>query len=184
MERKQKSPVQRIIRTAVPYIILFGIVLLIFAIGFAVGCIVKNCPKDCDKAKITSSVPYDDTLKDKPIVEPTTTEPEVEWVEYIATAYCPCKKCCGIWATKRPLDEDGNPIVYGATDIVLKQGVSIAADTKIHPIGTMLEIEGLGTYIVQDRGSQITDNRLDIYFDNHDDALEFGVQTVRVRVQK
>lgn len=115
---------------------------------------------------------------------PETPIPKYEWIEFKVTAYCPCKKCCGEWAYKRPLDENGNVIVYGATGIVLKQGVSVAADTSIYPMGTELEIEGMGTYTVHDRGGAIKNNRLDIYFNTHADALDFGVRTVRVRVIK
>jgi 3D (Asp-Asp-Asp) domain-containing protein len=131
---------------------------------------------------VTTTSTYDTSsvIESEPITE--SIEPE-EWVEFVATAYCPCEKCCGVWATKRELDDNGNPIVYGATGIILEQGISVAAD-KTYPMGTSLEIEGMGTYIVHDRGGAIKGNRLDIYFDNHTDALEFGVQTVNVRVTK
>jgi hypothetical protein len=38
-----------------------------------------------------------------------TTQPE-EWIDAVATAYCPCEICCGKWALNRP---DG--IVYTAS---------------------------------------------------------------------
>ena len=31
------------------------------------------------------------------------------------TAYCSCEKCCGIWAKNRPMDENGEQIVLGAS---------------------------------------------------------------------
>lgn len=30
-----------------------------------------------------------------------TTQPE-EWIDAVATAYCPCEICCGKWALNRP----------------------------------------------------------------------------------
>ena len=30
------------------------------------------------------------------------------------TAYCSCSLCCGKWANNRPVDENGNEIVYGS----------------------------------------------------------------------
>lgn len=186
MERGKKSPTNKMLRQVVPYIILIGIVLAIFAIGFFIGRLAvpsANVDKP-DTTTFTTST----TEQTDPTVEtttPVTTAPsEEKWIEFTATAYCPCEKCCGVWATKRPLDENGNPIVYGATGIVLRQGVSVAADTSTYPMGTQLEIEGMGIYTVQDRGGSIKGNRIDIYFDNHDEAVVFGVQTIRVRVVK
>lgn len=143
-----------------------------------------RCVKSTTDDEASSSVPTCETSSVSEY-EPVTdsTESENEWVDFVATAYCPCEKCCGVWATMRELDDNGEPIVYGATGIPLQQGVSVAADTT-YPMGTSLEIEALGTYVVHDRGGVIRGNRLDIYFDNHADALEFGVQNVRVRVVK
>ena len=183
MERGKKSPTNKMLRQVVPYIILIGIVLAIFAIGFLVGRLAVPSAA-VDKPDTTTST-TSTTEQTDPTVEttiPETSVPEEKWIEFTATAYCPCEKCCGVWATKRPLDENGNPIVYGATGIVLRQGVSVAADTSTYPMGTQLEIEGMGIYTVQDRGGSIKGNRIDIYFDNHDEAVVFGVETIRVRV--
>ena len=166
------------IREATPYIILIGVSFVIFLIGFVVGRFNAE-GATVDTYKLEQSVPI---VESQPIVEEPT--PEYEWLEFVATAYCPCEICCGEWANKRPLDENGEQIVYGATGIVLQKGVSVAADTTIYPIGTELGIEGMGTYIVHDKGGLIKDNRLDIYFDNHREAVEFGKQTLRVRVIK
>ena len=97
-----------------------------------------------------------------------------QWMDFEITAYCGCEICCDEWAQNRPLDEHGKQIVYGSSGIPLKEGVSIAADTSIYPIGTVIEIMGMGTYTVHDCGGAIRGNRIDIYFDNHSDALAFG----------
>ena len=178
MKHSRKSPTNRVLRKVLPYIVLFSIVIVILMIGFFVGYITAPTVKASDSVseQITPTQPQVE------IVEPEIQE--VEWIEFVATAYCPCEKCCGVWATKRPLDENGEQIVYGASGIVLRQGVSVAADTSVYPMGTELEIENLGTYVVQDRGGAIKGNRLDFYFDNHTDARNFGRKTVRVRVEK
>lgn len=95
-------------------------------------------------------------------------------------AYCACEICCGKWAKNRP---DG--IVYGASGEELVAGVSCASPL---PFGTVLEIEGVGTYIVQDRPpawvvDNYGDNLVDIYLDDHQAALEFGVQYHDVYMQ-
>lgn len=107
----------------------------------------------------------------------TTTpepEPEPEWIEATATAYCSCEICCGEWALNRP---DG--IVYTASGAEAVQGVTIAADWSIYPPGTVLFVEGLGEMVVQDRGGAIQGQKIDVYFESHDDALQFGRQNVR-----
>ena len=39
---------------------------------------------------------------------------------------------------------------------------------------TEIEIEGMGTYVVEDRGGAIKDNRLDIFVGSHQEALKLG----------
>ena len=110
--------------------------------------------------------------------EPETIEAEPESLgEFRITAYCACEKCCGEWALNRP-----NGIVYGAAGVELEAGVSCASPL---PFGTVLEIEGLGEYIVQDRIAQWVvdkygENLIDIYFDDHEAAKEFGLQYHKV----
>lgn len=96
--------------------------------------------------------------------------------EFKLTAYCSCAKCCGKWAYNRP---DG--IIYGAIGEELKEGYSIAVDPNVIPYRTKVIIDGK-TYKAQDCGGAIKGNRIDVYFEDHDDALEFGVQHKEVFV--
>lgn len=95
--------------------------------------------------------------------------------EFKLTAYCSCEKCCGKWALNRPKDENGKDIVYGSTGTILVAGTSIAVDPSVIPYGSQVEING-HTYTAHDTGGAIKGNRIDVYFDNHQDALNFGVQ--------
>lgn len=88
---------------------------------------------------------------------------------FTVTAYCPCKKCCGEYANG-----------YTATGEKATQGVTIAADPDVFPMGTEIELDG-HTYTVQDTGGAIAGNRLDLYFDSHEDALRWGVREKIVR---
>lgn len=99
--------------------------------------------------------------------------------EFKLTAYCSCEKCCGKWALNRPKDENGKDIVYGSTGTVLIAGTSIAVDPSVIPYGSQVEING-HTYTAHDTGGAINGNRIDVYFDNHQDALSFGVQYAEV----
>lgn len=97
--------------------------------------------------------------------------------EFKLTAYCPCEICCGKWANNRP---DG--IVYGAIGEELKEGYSIAVDPNVIPYRAEVIISGK-TYKAQDCGGAIKGNRIDVYMENHNDALEFGVQYAEVFVK-
>lgn len=100
--------------------------------------------------------------------------PTEEWESlgtYTITAYCPCEICCGQWADG--ITASGEPAT---------EGVTIAASNELE-FGTVVRIDG-HEYTVQDRGRAITGNRMDLYFENHDDALAWGVQTKEVEVKK
>ena len=91
------------------------------------------------------------------------------------TAFCACSVCCGEWANNRPLDENGDPIVYGASGKELTPGVSVACSL---PYGTKLEIDGLpGTYVVEDRTAEWIQDKyngmtVDIYMPTHEVCYE------------
>ena len=97
--------------------------------------------------------------------------------ECVITAYCPCEKCCGKWALNRP---DG--VVYTASGEVAQEGVTVAADWDVYPAGTVLYIEGMGEYIVQDVGGAVNGNHIDIFLSSHEKAVNFGKQTAFVEV--
>lgn len=106
----------------------------------------------------------------------------VELGQYTITAYCPCNICCGSWADKRPLDGNGNPIVYGSSGEVLISGKSAASP---FPFGTKLYLAEYGTVTVEDRTSNAIaeryDNKIiDIYFSSHQEALNFGKRYLNV----
>lgn len=96
--------------------------------------------------------------------------------EYRITAYCACVKCCGKWSAEHPSRKGTNYIQKTASGTIPKAGRTIAADTSVLPFGTVVIIDG-HEYIVEDRGSAIRGNSIDIYFDSHTDALNWGVQT-------
>lgn len=99
--------------------------------------------------------------------------------EFTLTAYCSCEICCGEYALNRPIDENGNEIVYGASGTRLVAGVSIAVDPYVIPYGSEVMING-NTYVAQDTGGAINGNRIDVYFDNHEEAWNFGLQYAEV----
>lgn len=148
------------------------------------GCdVVYNETKTTDLGQNNENKAVVVVAEEKEAVQETIPEQpkRISLGEFKLTAYCSCKKCCGFWAYGRPIDENGNDIVIGASGERLYQGVSIAVDPAVIPYDSKVYIDGK-EYIAHDCGGSITGNRIDIYFDNHQDALGFGVRYANVEV--
>ena len=66
-----------------------------------------------------------------------------------------------------------------------QQDGTLAADTKYYPFGTRIHIPGYGWGMVLDRGSAIKGpDRLDLYFESHQEALKWGRRKVQVRIER
>ena len=77
-------------------------------------------------------------------------------------------------------DECGNHEGITASGTHVKQGRTIAAPSWI-PFGTTVVINGI-SYVCEDRGGYISDNRIDIYMDSREAAMEFGRKELEVTV--
>ena len=133
--------------------------------------IVEAIPVEA--AELTPEV----VIEDEPAAEP------IYMGEFTLTAYCSCSKCCGKWASDRPVDEDGNEIVIGSSGEVLRSDYSIAVDPDVIPYGSIVIINGK-EYEAQDTGGAITGSRIDVYFDSHEEALKFGRQAADVYLKE
>jgi 3D (Asp-Asp-Asp) domain-containing protein len=94
--------------------------------------------------------------------------------EMRVTAYCPCEKCCGKNSDRTTAS--GHKIKRGDT--------FVAADTR-YPFGTEIIVPGYNNskpVKVLDRGYSISGNRLDVFFDSHQKAREWGVKYLSVKV--
>ncbi len=116
-----------------------------------------------------------------PEIETKQEDPEKTYIgQFTVTAYCSCEICCGKWANKRP-----NGIIYTASGAEAKNGETVGAAWDVLPVGTRIEIDGLGERIVQDKPADWIVERyegriLDVYFGSHEAALEYGKHTVDV----
>ncbi len=91
--------------------------------------------------------------------------------QFKLTAYCSCSSCCG-WNTG-----------ITATGTVATVGRTIAANPAVLPYGTVIYVEGYGTYTVEDTG-HLGLYTLDVFHNSHQEALNFGIRYADVYIVK
>ena len=106
-----------------------------------------------------------DALQTHEISRETSPMPEVEF--FTVTAYCPCSACCG--------EEDG--ITASGTQVEAGRTIAMSGE---YGFGTLVYIDELGWRTCEDRGSAINGKHIDVYFDTHQEALDFGVKELGV----
>ncbi|MFP4502917.1 MAG: 3D domain-containing protein [Candidatus Hydrogenedentota bacterium] len=109
--------------------------------------------------------------------------------DMVTTGYCPCGKCCNWkrnWRLRRVVasgPSKGKRKQVGITANGSKARVgTIAADTRHYPFGTVMHVPGYGYGRVEDRGSAIQGNHIDLFFKKHKQAVNWGRKTVPVKV--
>jgi len=145
------------------------IVLLAVAICYTAGSIASYEP-----AYGQGENPADNRA-DHPINK--DTKDNIEHSEILlmrVTAYCPCSKCCGEYA-------DG---ITACGHRIRPRDAFVAADEKF-AFGSKLIVPGYneGRLVkVLDRGGSIKGNRLDVFFHTHEEALQWGVKYLEVKI--
>lgn len=126
------------------------------------------------KTQISSSKP----VKDKPV-----TLNGLDWNQYkkhtvVATGYT-----AGVESTGKNPGHPGYGITYSGVKVKRDLYSTIAADTTVFPIGTVLYIPDYGFGVVADTGSAIKGNKLDLYYDTVDEVYaEWGKKTLDVYI--
>lgn len=127
-------------------------------------------------------IPGDDVLAEGYASLEALKANEENWVEqitvnhstFIVTHYCGCSKCCGKYT-------DGSEMeATGARGTNLIPMVSVAVDPDYIPLGTVLYDNEGNTYLADDTGSAIKENRIDLFVGNHEEALKLGTTRVEL----
>lgn len=92
-------------------------------------------------------------------------------LQMTSTAYAPGVADNGKW---------GNRTYMGT---YVRKGIA-AVDPSVIPLGTKLWVEGYGEAIAEDTGGAIKGNRIDLAFNNRQEALNYGIQKVNVYVME
>ena len=112
----------------------------------------------------TGNNDYADTSYDESSAAPSASTSSGTYLgNFTLTAYCNCEICCGT---------AGNPTASG---VYPTAGHTVAMGGV--PFGTQLSINGT-VYTVEDRGTPY--GHVDIFFNNHSEALAFGLQSADV----
>ena len=133
---------------------------IIFAwlICLTISVILLHIPSECEVRVEPTSIEQMTEI----ITEAPTSQVELLGT-FKLTAYCACEKCCG--------KSDG----ITATGTKATANRTIAVDKTVIPYGTTVVING-NEYVAEDTGGAIKGNIIDIFFDDHEEALNFGVQ--------
>jgi 3D (Asp-Asp-Asp) domain-containing protein len=91
------------------------------------------------------------------------------------TAYCPCYSCS---------EGYGSNTASGAR---AQENRTIAVDPRVIPYGTIVVIERNGVfyeYVAEDCGGAIKNQKIDVFFNSHSAANNFGVRYGNVYIVK
>lgn len=140
--------------------------------GFMFLCAYPNLEKtrgEKDKKTDTACCRVD-VVGEK--IEKETQEKVKNLGEFVLTAYCGenYPHICN--------DGDATKTATGTKPI---ENRTIAVDPSVIPYGTIVLINGK-EYIAEDCGGAIKGKRIDVFFDSHKEALNFGVQKAVVEV--
>ena len=134
------------------------------------GMLVEgNEPEKQEKIFVTANNPQS-TVEPKEEEEPPESGEESKEMVVTATAYTAyCTGCSGTTAYGIDLRADPNQKV-------------IAVDPRVIPLGTKVWVEGYGEAIAGDTGGAIKGNKIDVFIPSYDNAMAWGVKTVKLKV--
>ncbi len=105
------------------------------------------------------------------------------------TGYCKCGVCCNwrrTWLGSPVIASGpnaGKPKAVGVTSSGAHAWKgTISADTSRYPFGTIMYIDGYGYGRVEDTGSKMKGDHIDLFFHSHAAAQQWGVRRRLVRV--
>ncbi|RTQ93480.1 LysM peptidoglycan-binding domain-containing protein [Lysinibacillus telephonicus] len=124
-------------------------------------------PSQPERTKITKTQPKQPTVVLDDGAEPAGAEGEMLVTATAYTAYC--EGCSGTTAIGIDLRSNPNQKV-------------IAVDPNVIPLGSKVWVEGYGEAIAGDTGGAIKGNKIDVFIPSHDQAMQWGVKKVKVKI--
>ena len=113
----------------------------------------------------------------------STLEDNDDWSKYPAKEVIATGYTAGYESTGKHPNHPSYGITYSGVKVKRDLYSTIAADTNIFPIGTILFIPTYGYGVVADTGSAIKGNKIDLYYDTVEDVYrEWGKKQLEVYV--
>ena len=171
----------------IPYYLMLVMALILFAIVFSMSVSkdnkLKTTPEPTVSKEPTPTIYISPEPTDTPSPEPTSeptpsptavptqapTEKPKNYVQVRTTAYCPCESCSG---------------PHGACTATGKRAQAnhtVAVDPKVFPYGTKFKYNGI-TYVAEDCGGGVKGKHIDIFFETHQEAMNWGSRTITVEI--
>jgi 3D (Asp-Asp-Asp) domain-containing protein len=97
---------------------------------------------------------------------------QIDQEEYIVTAYLPIDSVEGRYSG------------LTSTGAMAKPGFTVAVDPEVVTFNSWILIEGLGWRKAQDTGNAITGKKIDLCLSTTEEAKEFGVRKIKVKILK
>ena len=127
---------------------------------------VEEIPAPEESTFVEEPVAEPEPIVEEPVAEePAVEEPTEPQMEHLGTwtisFYCPAECCCGQWA-------------YGPTASGVMPTAWHTVATSGLEFGTQLYVDGLGYFVVEDRGTEY--GWLDCFVNDHSEAVALGLQ--------
>ncbi|MBU5267408.1 3D domain-containing protein [Virgibacillus proomii] len=114
-----------------------------------------------------------------------TLEEVVNYQQYPSQTVLATGYTAGAESTGKTPDHPEYGITYSGVKVKRDLYSTIAADLTVFPLGTILFIPGYGFGVVADKGSAITGNKIDLYYETIDDVYnQWGKKQVDVYMIK
>ena len=173
--------VRRRARTRARVIRVQWLIILVLAVALIVSLATRPravSQETVEPPPITTPTPE---VSESAVEEPEMPAP-IELGEFKTTAYCTCIKCCGIWSAEHPSRVGTDYVQRTKSGTIPTADRTVSVDPDVIPLGTVLIIDG-HEYIAEDTGSAVKGNVIDIYFDSHELAVEYGVQMKTIYIK-
>jgi 3D (Asp-Asp-Asp) domain-containing protein len=124
----------------------------------------------------------DNLISSEVIQRPKTLE-DLDWEQFPSNTVIATGYTAGVESTGKSKDHPAYGITKSGVKVRRDLYSTIAADTSVYPIGTVMYIPGYGYGVVADTGSAIKKQKIDLYYETVQDVYEkWGKKQVKVYI--
>ncbi|WP_077624977.1 3D domain-containing protein [Sediminibacillus massiliensis] len=114
---------------------------------------------------------------------PASLEEAIDFEQYPTATVVATGYTAGVESTGKSPEHPQYGVTFSGVKVKRDLYSTIAADLEVYPLGTILFIPGYGYGVVADKGSAITGNKIDLYFQTVEDVFnEWGKKELKVYI--